>query len=56
MHKSGPWDVADEVPWANRDTPRAMVAFYVCSRLASRHAEEWCVFCQVVLNKYRIEI
>ena len=56
MHKSGPWDVADEVPWANRDTPRAMVAFHVCSRLASRHAEEWCVFCQVVLNKYRIEI
>lgn len=41
MHKSGLWDVVDEVPWANRDTPRAMVAFYMCSRLASRHAEEW---------------
>ena len=41
MHKSGLWDVVDEVPWANRDTPRAMVAFYMCSRLAIRHAEEW---------------
>ena len=39
--RSGLWDVVDEVPWANRDTPRAMVAFHVCSRLASRHAEEW---------------
>ena len=41
MHKSGLWDVVDEVPWANRDTPRAMVAFYMCSRLANCHAEEW---------------
>lgn len=41
MHKSGLWDVVDEVPWANRDTPRAMVAFHVCSRLANCHAEEW---------------
>ena len=41
MHKSGLWDVVDEVPWANRDTLHAMVAFHVCSRLASRHAEEW---------------
>ena len=41
MHKSGLWDVVDEVPWANRDTLHAMVAFYMCSRLANCHAEEW---------------
>ena len=39
--RSGLWDVVDEVPWANRDTLHAMVAFYMCSRLASCHAEEW---------------
>ena len=39
--RSGLWDVVDEVPWANRDTLHAMVAFYMCSRLANCHAEEW---------------
>ena len=41
MARSGMWDVVDEVPWSNRDTLHAMVAFYVCSRLANCHAEEW---------------
>ena len=41
MARSGMWDVVDAIPWRNRDTLHAMVAFYVCSRLANCHAEEW---------------
>lgn len=41
MEKSGMWGVVDEIPWGNRDTLHAMVAFYMCSRLANCHAEEW---------------
>ncbi len=41
LWKSGFWEVIDTIPWANKDTLRAMVIFYIVSLLPNCDATVW---------------
>ena len=41
LHQTGIMDVIDAIPYNNKDTLHALVAFYILSPVANCHAQDW---------------